>query len=181
MSYLRHPQPAPSPSPRRCAAPTPSGPTDPSGPTPAPAADRPRAAHRPLVVGGGFTGLWAAIQAKEDDPSRDVVVSRPAAWPRGQGRNGGFVSPYLTHGLAQGVSCWPDELPTLERLGAENFAAIGATLTAYDIDADFHVPGELTLALTDHQVPNVREAFELHRAHGYDGRAARCRHGEGAG
>ena len=24
------------------------------------------------VVGGGFTGLWAALQAKQDDPARDV-------------------------------------------------------------------------------------------------------------
>ncbi len=27
-----------------------------------------------LVVGGGFCGLWAAIQAKEQDPERDVVL-----------------------------------------------------------------------------------------------------------
>jgi glycine/D-amino acid oxidase-like deaminating enzyme len=122
-----------------------------------------------LVVGGGFTGLWAAIQAKEEDPSRDVVVIEADRLADGaSGRNGGFVAPSLTHGLAQGLGCWPDEIDTLERLAAENFAGIGRTLTAYGIEADFHVPGELTLALTDHQVPAVREAFELHRTHGYD-------------
>ena len=26
------------------------------------------------IVGGGFTGLWAALHAKADDPGRDVVV-----------------------------------------------------------------------------------------------------------
>ena len=26
------------------------------------------------IIGAGFTGLWAAIQAKEDDPALDVVV-----------------------------------------------------------------------------------------------------------
>ena len=122
-----------------------------------------------LVVGGGFTGLWAAIQAKEDDPSRDVVVIEADRLADGaSGRNGGFVSPSLTHGLSQGLSCWPDEIETLERLAADNFAAIGATLEDHGIDADFHVPGELTLALTEHQVPAVHEAFELRRAHGYD-------------
>jgi monoamine oxidase len=26
------------------------------------------------IVGGGFTGLWAALHAKADEPGRDVVV-----------------------------------------------------------------------------------------------------------
>ena len=91
-----------------------------------------------LVVGAGFTGLWAAIQAKEADPLRDVVVVEGGRLADGaSGRNGGFVAPSLTHGLAQGVACWPDEMETLGRLAAENFAGIEATLTAYGIDADF--------------------------------------------
>ena len=27
-----------------------------------------------LIVGGGFTGLWAALQAKEKEPTLDVVL-----------------------------------------------------------------------------------------------------------
>lgn len=120
-----------------------------------------------LVVGGGFTGLWTAIQAKEADPSRDVVVVEAGRLADGaSGRNGGFMAPSLTHGLAQGVACWPDEMATLDRLAAENFAGIQQTLSTYAVDADFHVPGELTLALTDHQLPSVRESYDLHRAHG---------------
>src|SRR3954469_8374976 len=69
-----------------------------------------------LVVGGGFTGLWAAIQAKEADPSRDVVVIEAGRLADGaSGRNGGFLAPSLTHGLAQGIGCWPDEMETLDR------------------------------------------------------------------
>ena len=120
-----------------------------------------------VVVGGGFTGLWAAVQAKEDDPSRDVVLLEGGRLGiAASGRNGGFVSPSLTHGLAQGLACWPDEIGTLERLGTANMAALADTLVRHGIDADFHVPGEITMALTDHQVPTVREAFELHRGHG---------------
>jgi glycine/D-amino acid oxidase-like deaminating enzyme len=120
-----------------------------------------------LVVGGGFTGLWAAIQAKEADRARDVVVVEAGRLADGaSGRNGGFLAPSLTHGLAQGVGCWPDEMATLDRLATENVAGIERTLTAYGIDADHHSPGELTLALTEHQVPSVRASFELHRAHG---------------
>ena len=120
-----------------------------------------------LVVGGGFTGLWAAIQAKEADPARDVVVVEAGRLADGaSGRNGGFVSPSLTHGLAQGVACWPHEVGTLERLAAENMAGLERTLTAYGVEADFHKPGELTLALSEHQVGTVRAAYELHREHG---------------
>ncbi|HEU5242405.1 MAG TPA: FAD-dependent oxidoreductase [Ornithinibacter sp.] len=120
-----------------------------------------------VVVGGGFTGLWAAVQAKEDDPSRDVVLlERGRLGIAASGRNGGFVSPSLTHGLAQGLACWPGEIGTLERLGTENMAGLVDSLTRHGIDADFHVPGEITMALTDHQLPTVREAFELHRDHG---------------
>ena len=114
-----------------------------------------------------LTGLWAAVQAKEDDPSRDVVLLEGGRLGiAASGRNGGFVSPSLTHGLAQGLACWPDEIGTLERLGTANMAALADTLVRHGIDADFHVPGEITMALTDHQVPTVREAFELHRGHG---------------
>jgi len=134
-----------------------------------------------VIVGGGFTGLWAAVQAKEEDPSRDVVLLEAGRFGIGaSGRNGGFVSPSLTHGLAQGVGQWPDEIETLERLGADNMAGIQAAIAAYGIDADFHVPGELTLALAPHQVAAVREAYELHRTHGravelLDAEAARAR------
>ena len=27
-----------------------------------------------VIIGGGFTGLWAAIEAKQRDPDRDVVL-----------------------------------------------------------------------------------------------------------
>lgn len=134
-----------------------------------------------VVVGGGFTGLWAALQAKEEDPSRDVVVlERGRLGVAASGRNGGFVSPSLTHGLAQGVGCWPREIATLERLGAENFAGLQEAVERHGIDADLHVPGELTLALDQRQVATVREAYDLHRAHGVpvellDGPAARAR------
>ena len=47
-----------------------------------------------VVVGGGFTGLWAAGQAQEDDPSRDVVLLEGGRLGiAASGRNGGFVSP----------------------------------------------------------------------------------------
>ena len=118
------------------------------------------------IVGGGFTGLWAALQALEDNRAASVVVLEASRLADGaSGRNGGFVSPSLTHGVAQGEALWPDELETLEGLGAANLAAIESTLAAYGIDADWHRPGELVLAMTAHQESTVRTAYGLHLAH----------------
>ena len=63
-----------------------------------------------LVVGGGFTGLWTALLAKEEDPSLDVVLveGERIGWAA-TGRNGGFVSSSLTHGLPNGVDRFADE------------------------------------------------------------------------
>src|SRR4029453_4798281 len=53
------------------------------------------------IVGGGFTGLWAALHAKADDPSRDVVVLEADTVGFGaSGRNGGGAIGPLTPGGA---------------------------------------------------------------------------------
>lgn len=120
-----------------------------------------------LIVGAGYTGLWAAIQAKEDDPSRQVtVVDAGRVGVGASGRNGGFASPSLTHGLAQGLSCWPEEIAQLQQLAQRNLTEWQDSLRRYRIEADYHQPGELGLALTTHQIPRVRAAFELHREYG---------------
>ena len=75
-----------------------------------------------VVVGGGLSGLWAAIQAKEDDPARDVVVLECDTVAFGAtGHSGGFFVSSLTHGVGNGLARFPDEMPVLERLGRQNF------------------------------------------------------------
>jgi FAD dependent oxidoreductase len=73
-----------------------------------------------VVVCGGYTGLWTALQAKEADPGRDVVLVEAATvgWAA-SGRNGGFGAISLTHGEANGLDRFPDEFDTLERLGQQ--------------------------------------------------------------
>ena len=107
-----------------------------------------------LVVGGGFTGLWAAIQAKEADPARDVVVieaGRLADGASGSQRrlHGSVASPTGSpRASAAGPRRWRRSTGSRPRTSRPS----RRSLTAYGIDADFHVPGELTLALTEHQV-----------------------------
>jgi len=114
------------------------------------------------IVGGGFTGLWTALQAKEDDPGREVVLleARQVAWA-GTGRNGGFCSASLTHGLANGQDRFPRELARLEGLGRRNLDEIEETIARYGIDCDFARTGELAVATQPWQIAGLRETAEL--------------------
>ena len=122
-----------------------------------------------VVVGGGLTGLWAAIEAKRLDPARDVVVLESGRLASGaSGRNGGFLAESLTHGLAHGVRMWPDELPTLLRLGRENLREIRDLLAAEEVDAQLHVAGKSIVAVNESQRVHLEASLALHLAHGED-------------
>jgi glycine/D-amino acid oxidase-like deaminating enzyme len=114
------------------------------------------------IVGGGFTGLWAALQARCDDPSRSVVLIEADTCGAGaSGRNGGFVSSSLTHGLANGVTRFEAEMPTLERLGLENFDGLVSDLARHGIGAEFEATGDLVVALEPHELEALKEEADL--------------------
>ncbi len=121
------------------------------------------------VVGGGYTGLWTALLAKEADPGRDVVLleGRKIAWA-GSGRNGGFCSASLTHGLANGLARFPGEMPVLHRLGQANLDEIGKAVSRYGIECDFSINGELAVATEAWQADALAEAADSARALGAD-------------
>ncbi|MGW0733496.1 NAD(P)/FAD-dependent oxidoreductase [Streptomyces sp. NPDC002851] len=123
-----------------------------------------------LVVGGGYSGLWTALISKERDPDREVILveGKEAGWAA-SGRNGGFCAASLTHGLANGLSRWPDEIERLERLGARNLDAIEAAVARYGIDCDFERTGEIDVATAPHQLAELRETYDAMRARGLDG------------
>ena len=125
----------------RDAAPTPYWLDQPDRPDPRAPLDGNATADL-LCVGGGYSGLWTALLAKERDPSRDVVLLEGdrIGWAA-SGRNGGFCAASLTHGEANGAERWPDEFETLQRLGRENLDAIEETLDRYGIDCDFERHG----------------------------------------
>ena len=111
------------------------------------------------IVGGGFTGLWAALHAKRADPERDVAVVEAATVGHGaSGRNGGFVEASLTHGHENGVARFPREIDVLDRLGQENFDGLCADIAAYGIDCDLQRDGAYAVALEEHEVQWAREA-----------------------
>ncbi|MBO1413537.1 FAD-binding oxidoreductase [Streptomyces sp. FH025] len=133
-----------------------------------------------LVVGGGYSGLWTALIAKERDPSLDVVLieAQETGWAA-SGRNGGFCEASLTHGLANGYQRWPDELDTLERLGAANLQAMEETVERHGIDCDWERSGSLVVATEPYQLDGLHEFAELAAHYGsrldvLDGAAVRA-------
>lgn len=111
-----------------------------------------------LVVGGGFTGLWTAVTAAERNPDRSVVlVERDRIAEHASGRNGGFCSASLTHGIVNGLDRFADEMPTLIRLGRETLDDIEAAMRRLGIDADAEHSGELDIANFDWQLGGLAE------------------------
>lgn len=122
-----------------------------------------------VIVGAGFTGLWAAIRAKERDPSLDVVViDAGRVGAQASGRNGGFCSASVTHGLANGVERFGDEMELLQRLGRDNFEGLVADVGRYGIECHLELTGNLELAVHPWLVDGLRKDFELQRDHGED-------------
>lgn len=109
-----------------------------------------------VVVGGGYTGLWTALLAKQRDPSRRVAIveARSVGWAA-SGRNGGFVEASITHGASNGRRRWPKEFDQLERLGLENLDEIEETVSGWNVD--WERTGTLSVANEEYQVDGLRE------------------------
>ena len=121
------------------------------------------------VIGGGFTGLWTALLARERYPELEVVLveAKTVGWAA-SGRNGGFCSASLTHGIGNGLERFPGEMPLLEKLGEQNLREIGETVARYGIDCDFQPTGELALATADWQLDGLDEEAVAARRLGHD-------------
>jgi glycine/D-amino acid oxidase-like deaminating enzyme len=113
------------------------------------------------VIGGGYTGLWTAIIAKERDPSRDVILLDAAeVGSAASGRNGGFMEASLTHGVANAQERFPDEIAVLEDLGLANLNEIESAIGRYGIDCDYERAGVIDVVSRDHQSSYVDELRE---------------------
>ena len=117
------------------------------------------------IVGGGYTGLWTAIIAKERDPSRDVVlIDKGEVGGAASGRNGGFMESSLTHGLGNGLNRHAEEIELLEELGLQNLDQIEAAISRYGIDCGYERTGVIDVAHTGHPESYVEELRAEHDA-----------------
>lgn len=111
-----------------------------------------------LVVGGGYTGLWTALQAKERDPQRNVALieAQRIGWAA-SGRNGGFCEYSLVHGESNGENHLPDENAELTELGMQNLTEIRETAQRYGMDIELETGGIINVATEPHQVEWLRD------------------------
>ena len=103
-----------------------------------------------LIVGGGFTGLWAAIQAKERKPDADIIlIEQTFVGDGASGRCGGFLNSNLAHGETNVAHRFSDEADRLQELGTQNMQELLETLERYNIDARYEKTGAMSVALSD--------------------------------
>src|SRR5919109_1915330 len=133
---------------------------DPARPAPEPALVKDISTEL-LIIGAGFTGLWTALLAKEENPSRDIIILEAGEVAQGAtGRNGGFMDASITHGFYNGLSRWPQELTTLLALGIANLNEIEATIARLGIDCDYRRTGDIDMATQPYQVEEMKEELE---------------------
>jgi glycine/D-amino acid oxidase-like deaminating enzyme len=120
-----------------------------------------------VVVGSGYTGLWAALRAKVEHPSLDVLVlDRGGVATQASTRNGGFLSASLTHGLPNALDRFPRQVERILDAGRRNYDGLLDDLAQHRIDAHLEQTGQLTAATAPWQMEELLVVAELHRLHG---------------
>lgn len=138
---------------------------DPARPSPEPALAKDISTDL-LIIGAGFTGLWTALLAREENPSREIVILEAGEVAQGAtGRNGGFMDASITHGFHNGLSRWPQELSMLLALGIANLNEIEETITRLGIDCDYRRTGDIDMATQPYQVEEMKEELEIAAAY----------------
>jgi glycine/D-amino acid oxidase-like deaminating enzyme len=122
-----------------------------------------------LIVGGGFCGLWAAIQAKEQEPARDVVLIEAKSVANGaSGRPAAIMSTSVMHGIDNTERIFPEDVAELERLGRENMDAFKQTIERYAIDCDIEWGGEMKVSVGDEGLQTIEDDYQLYLKYGHD-------------
>jgi glycine/D-amino acid oxidase-like deaminating enzyme len=102
-----------------------------------------------VVVGGGYTGMWAAWHLKRLEPGADVVLLEADVCGNGpSGRNGGFVNelwfslPSLRHRFGDEAAV------AVARAATESVANIGRWCSEQEVDAWWRAGGYLQVSTT---------------------------------
>ena len=120
-----------------------------------------------LIIGGGYTGLWAAWHLKEADPGVDVVVLEQDECGFGpSGRNGGFINGFYDHAETLVNLFGEDGALAVITAGARTVREISGWLDQHGVDAWFTQKGYIGVASSPAQRGSWRSTIETAEAIG---------------
>ncbi|WP_353826607.1 NAD(P)/FAD-dependent oxidoreductase [Agromyces sp. SYSU T0242] len=110
------------------------------------------------IVGGGYTGLWAAYYLKREQPDlRIAVLEQRFAGFGASGRNGGWLTNSVTGGREQYArSHGRDAAIAQQRALNDTVDEVIRVAAAEGIDAGIHKGGELEVATAPAQLARLR-------------------------
>lgn len=121
------------------------------------------------IIGGGFVGMWTAIQIKEKSPEKNVVILEKNFCGSGaSGRNGGLVMSWWGELYTLIECCGLQEAIILAKESEQSINEIGEFCKIHNIEADFKQAGWLWTATTNQQKGAWGSLKELLEDNGYD-------------
>jgi len=122
-----------------------------------------------LIVGGGFCGLWGAIQAKQHNPQRNILLIQARSIANGaSGRPAAIMSTSVMHGIDNTERMFPHEVAELEQLGRENMDGFRELIEQYDIDCDIEWGGEMKVSIGDQGLETIEEDYQLYSKYDHE-------------
>ncbi|WP_087131440.1 NAD(P)/FAD-dependent oxidoreductase [Caballeronia pedi] len=113
------------------------------------------------VIGGGFVGLWTALEIKKAAPGSNVVVLEQDVCGGGaSGRNGGFVMSWWPKIASLLSFCDAEDALFLAKSSEQAIDEIRLFCELNQIDAHFRQSGWLWTATTEAQLDSWRETVE---------------------
>jgi glycine/D-amino acid oxidase-like deaminating enzyme len=135
---------------------------------PAPALDRDLDADV-VVIGGGYTGLWAAWQLVRESPGiRVVLLERDRCGFGPSGRNGGFINGFYDHAGTLRDLFGVDGARAVIDAGSRTLAELAAWLDEHRVDAWFVQDGYIGVASSPAQAGGWSEPLEIARELGIE-------------
>ncbi len=122
-----------------------------------------------VIVGGGYTGMWAAWHLKQADPGLDVVLlERDECGFGPSGRNGGFINGFYDHAGELYELFGRDGALAMVDAGAQTIAELASWMTDNGVDAWFHQDGYIGVASAPRQRGGWEEPLAVARELGID-------------
>ena len=119
------------------------------------------------IVGGGYTGLWTALELKEAEPAIDIVVIEKDVCASGaSGRNAGFLLSLWAKYLSLEKICGESEALRLAKASDESVSEVMQFCVDNNIDADVRYDGWLWAATCAAQQGLWRETIDAIGHHG---------------